>query len=208
MKRQEAPSAISNLTALLSKVLRLYQWIPIFFLHCERKVSDNNHQERVKTLGKTTDRPYARWMDMIDPFVCKYMEVKNLILTNDRDQSFAWKSLLKRLDQVRDVFIVSITPGLAYVDVRLFSDIADNLMVDQYSSKNHNQLQNTNIWEVQRRSISVEFEQLLPVSSKPENECLSERTRRYLWLNSATSRPVWRQRKNKDFNVNLGHVVG
>jgi hypothetical protein len=61
-------------------------------------------------------------MDEWDPFVLQVKdgEKKDSIFDYDRVILFVRKEFsIKRLDQVRDVFIVSCYTGLAYVDVHL-----------------------------------------------------------------------------------------
>jgi integrase len=105
-----------------------------YFLRTEGKVSDNNHAIRVvKTLGQIVRTTlYKGWIDK-DPFVCyklKMEKKETRFLTMIEIDTICKKEFsIKRLDQVRDVFIVSCYTGLAYVDVRLLSedDIVTNL---------------------------------------------------------------------------------
>jgi site-specific recombinase XerD len=105
-----------------------------YFLRTEGKVSDNNHAIRVvKTLGQIVRTTlYKGWIDK-DPFVCyklKMEKKETRFLTMLEIDTICKKEFsIKRLDQVRDVFIVSCYTGLAYVDVHLLSkdDIVTNL---------------------------------------------------------------------------------
>ena len=105
-----------------------------YFLRTEGKVSDNNHAIRVvKTLKQIVRTTlYKGWIDK-DPFVNykeKMVRKETGYLTKaEIDTIYDNEFTIKRLDQVRDVFIVSCYTGLAYADVYLLSknDIVTNL---------------------------------------------------------------------------------
>jgi site-specific recombinase XerD len=105
-----------------------------YFLRTEGKVSDNNHAIRVvKTLQQIVRTTlYKGWIDK-DPFINykeKMVRKETGYLTKaEIDTIYDKEFTIKRLDQVRDVFIVSCYTGLAYADVYLLcmNDIVTNL---------------------------------------------------------------------------------
>ena len=112
-----------------------YQFVTDFdyYLRSERKISNNSAIRIVKTLQQivltTMDKG---WIDK-NPFL-NYKVKKDKIatgyLTKDEiDTIYDKEFTIKRLDQVRDVFIVSCYTGLAYADVYLLcmNDIVTNL---------------------------------------------------------------------------------
>jgi integrase len=105
-----------------------------YFLRTEGKVSDNNHAIRVvKTLQQIVATClYKGWIDK-DPFVSYKLKMEKKetgFLTMSEIATISNKVFdIKRLDQIRDVFIVSCYTGLAYVDVHLLckDDIVTSL---------------------------------------------------------------------------------
>lgn len=105
-----------------------------YFLRTEGKVSNNNHAIRVvKTLRQIIKTClHKEWIDK-DPFVCYKLKMEKketgFLTKNEIDTIYNKEFTIKRLDQVRDVFIVSCYTGLAYADVYLLckNDILTNL---------------------------------------------------------------------------------
>lgn len=112
-----------------------YQFVTDFdyYLRSERKIANNSAIRIVKTLQQivltTLDKG---WIDK-NPFLnykVKKEKIATGYLTKDEIDTIQKKEFtIKRLDQVKDVFIVCCYTGLAYVDVNLLckNDIVTNL---------------------------------------------------------------------------------
>lgn len=112
-----------------------YQFVTDFdyYLRSERAISNNSAIRIVKTLQQIVRTTIDKgWIDK-DPFI-NYKAKKEKIQTGyltkteiDRIQKKVFS--IKRLEQVKDVFIVCCYTGLAYVDVNLLSknDLVTNL---------------------------------------------------------------------------------
>ncbi len=112
-----------------------YQYVIDFdyYLRSEKKIANNSAIRIVKTLQQIVKTTIDKGWITKDPFT-NYKPKKEIIQTGyltkseiDRIQKKDFS--LKRLDQVRDVFIVSCYTGLAYADVNLLcnNDIVNNL---------------------------------------------------------------------------------
>jgi integrase len=94
-----------------------------YYLRSEVGCANNYAVRTIKTLQKIVRAClYKGWIDK-DPFVwykLKMEKKETVKLTKDEIDLIYSKCLdIKRLDQVRDVFIVSCYTGLAYVDIHL-----------------------------------------------------------------------------------------
>lgn len=104
-----------------------------YFLRTERKISNNSAIRVVKTLQQIVKTTVDKGWLIKDPFANYKVRMEKKItgyLTKDEiDTIYNKKFSIKRLEQVKDVFIVSCYTGLAYVDVHLLNknDIVTNL---------------------------------------------------------------------------------
>lgn len=104
-----------------------------YYLRSEVGCANNYTVRTVKTLQQiVTTALYKGWIDK-DPFVCYKLKMEKketrFLTMTEIDTIYKKEFSIKRVDQVRDVFIVSCYTGLAYVDVNLLSknDIVTNL---------------------------------------------------------------------------------
>lgn len=112
-----------------------YQFVTDFdyYLRSERSISNNSAIRIVKTLQQIVRTTLDKgWIDK-DPFL-NYKEkmerkVTGYLTKDEIDTIYNKEFSIKRLQQVKDVFIVSCFTGLAYVDINLLSknDIVTNL---------------------------------------------------------------------------------
>lgn len=112
-----------------------YQFVTDFdyYLRSERSISNNSAIRIVKTLQQIVRTTLDKgWIDK-DPFL-NYKEkmerkVTGYLTKDEIDTIYNKEFSIKRLQQVKDIFIVSCYTGLAYVDINLLSknDIVTNL---------------------------------------------------------------------------------
>ena len=93
-----------------------------YYLRSVRKCANNSAIKYIKNLGKIVRICLGNGWLTIDPYINykpKTTKVHRIVLTKEDLAKIAKKQFsIERLDQVRDIFLVSCYTGLAYVDVK------------------------------------------------------------------------------------------